>query len=51
MQLRDTIRVYTRLKASLTLRDHQVIQIKLIVYQNYANVGLKITVNISLYKK
>jgi len=49
MQLHDAI--YIGLKASVTVRERQVIQIKFIVCQNYTNVGLKVTVNISLYKK
>jgi len=41
----------TRLKASLTLREHQVIQINGSVYQNYTTVGLKMKTNISFYNK
>jgi len=49
MELHDTI--YIRLKASVAVRERQVIQIKFIVCQKYTNVGLKVTINISLYKK
>jgi len=44
-------KIQTRLKVSLTLRDHQVIQIDCRIYQNYTNLGLRITVNISFYNK